>query len=146
MQRDRTVIRTDSTTGPTIGAPGTATVRLTTAISSVLTTVTYRHTATGNTTSRRIARPTRTATNKTTTAAAIADTDRRRDTKQAMRTRMAFSMQQDSRAQSIDKQGCYQTVQRSAAERTMAESSLQLNACLNSDKLESDPITRYLPI
>ncbi len=39
----------------------------------------------------------------------------------------------------------YHTWQRSAGGRTIAESSLQLKASLNSGKLESGPITRYLP-
>ena len=44
------------------------------------------------------------------------------------------------------KNDVYQTVQRSASGLTIGEPSLQLNACLNSGKLESGPITRYLPM
>src|SRR5438445_13865162 len=81
MQRDRTDIRTGLTMDPTIGAADTATVRRTTATSNMPTTGIFRRTATGNITNRRIAKPTRTATNRDTTAAAIADTKRRQTRK-----------------------------------------------------------------
>src|SRR5207253_10725310 len=82
MQRNRTDTRTGLTMDPTIGVADTAIVQRTTATSNMPTTGIFRRTATGNITNRRIAKPTRTATNRDTTAVAVgADTKRRQTRK-----------------------------------------------------------------
>src|SRR5712691_176980 len=51
-----------------------------------------------------------------------------------------------SKMPSILRRERYQMVQRLSAARTIAEPSLQENACWNSGALESGPITRYFPV
>ncbi len=144
--RGSTAIRTESTMARVTGAPATAIVPRRTAITNTPTVATAQAMATKITTNKPTVRRMRTDTSRATTAeAAGAGTNSNRQMKKPCGGPHGFYfLRQEARRTAPAY--FYQTVQRSASGRTIGEPSLQLNACLNSGRLESGPITRYLPM